>query len=157
MRSFRDLARTGALTLLFALPPAGVLVQTPPAAGPVVVKGAWIREATASQPSTAAYATLENPSASPVTLVGADIEGVGVVELHEMAMKGEMMSMAKVASIIVPARGAVELKPGGLHLMLFQRTRAFEPGTTAAITFRFSDGTSTTVHAEIRKKMAMGE
>ncbi len=156
MRSFRDRARTGALMLLFALPPSGVLAQAPPGASPVVVKAAWIREAATSQPATAAYATLENPTGLPVTLVGADIDGVGVVELHEMTVKGEMMAMAKVASIIVPARGAVTLKPGGLHLMLFQRTRAFEPGGTAAITFRFADGTSTTVRAEIRKKMAMG-
>jgi hypothetical protein len=156
MNSFRHRVRAGALTLLFALPPCAVLAQAPPAASPVVVKDAWIREAVMLQPATAAYAVLENPTGSPVTLVGADIEGVGVVELHEMTMTGEMMAMARVASIIVPARGTVALKPGGLHLMLFQRTRAFEPGGTAVITFRFADGSSTTVRAEIRKKMATG-
>jgi hypothetical protein len=147
----------GAVVFLFAWPPCGVLSQAPPKASPVVVTNAWVREAAVSQPATAAYATLENPTDSPLTFVAADVEGAGVVELHEMKMSGDMMSMVKVASIIVPARGTVDLKPGGLHLMLFQRTRAFEPGGTAVITFRFADGTTTVARAEIRKKIAMGE
>lgn len=157
MNSPRYQAGVYAFVFLCAWPPCGTSAQTPSKASPVVVTNAWIREAAVSQPATAAYATLANPTDSPLTLVAADVEGAGVVELHEMKMSGDMMGMVKVTSIIVPARGTVELKPGGLHLMLFQRTRALEPGGTAVITFRFADGTTAAARAEIRKKMAMGE
>lgn len=132
--------------------------QTPVArkADPVVVRDAWIREAPATQAATAAYAVLENVSAEPATLTGVSVEGAGLVELHEMVMKGDMMAMAQVPSIRIPARGTVALAPGGLHIMVFDLTKDFVAGATVAVTFRFADGISVVARAQVRKKSAMG-
>ena len=42
----------------------------------------------------------------------------GVAELHEMTMEGTTMKMRAVPGIELPAGKAVELKPGGYHVML---------------------------------------
>ena len=42
----------------------------------------------------------------------------GVAEVHEMSMEGTTMRMRAVGSLELPAGQAVELKPGGYHVML---------------------------------------
>ncbi len=117
----------------------------------VVVRDAWVREA-GVQSSTGAYFVLENRGATAVALVSAEVDGAGSVELHETKMTGDMMRMSKTERVDVPAGASVVFKPGGLHLMVFQLSRAFEPGRTAAITLRFADGRVIKVQASIRAK-----
>ena len=47
-----------------------------------------------------------------------------------MVRTGDMMKMAPVKGIIVPAKGKVELKPGGLHVMLFELKKPLKEGDT---------------------------
>jgi copper(I)-binding protein len=47
------------------------------------------------------------------------------------------MRMREVDAIPVPARGAVTLRPGGLHLMLIGLTRPLAAGETVPVTLRF--------------------
>ena len=64
--------------------------------------------------------------------------------------------MAKIDGLDVPAGATVDFRPGGLHLMLFQLKRAFQPGATAAVTLRFANGSSVKVQARVRKKSETG-
>lgn len=79
------------------------------------VEGAWIR-ASASPTGTAAYMRLV--AGEPLTLVGVSTPLAGVAEVHEMKMDGDVMRMRAVDVLPLPAGQPVELKPGGLHLML---------------------------------------
>lgn len=117
----------------------------------VVVRDAWVREA-GVQGSTGAYFVLENRGATAVVLVSAEVDGAGFVEMHETKMTGDMMRMSKIDRLNVPAGASVAFQPGGLHLMVFQLSRAFEPGRAAAMTLRFADGTALKVQARIRGK-----
>jgi periplasmic copper chaperone A len=66
-----------------------------------------------------AYFTIENRGTAPERLVSVTSEASPVSELHEMAMANGVMTMRPRADgIAIPAGSKVELKPGGLHVML---------------------------------------
>jgi copper(I)-binding protein len=61
-----------------------------------------------------------------------DIPGA-VVEMHDIDGK----RMFKVNRLAVPARGVLELKPLGRHLMLFNMPRSVQAGSTAMVQLVF--------------------
>ena len=56
----------------------------------------------------------------PLKLVGVETSAAGVAEVHEMKMEGDVMRMRAIDSLDLPKGVAVDLKPGGYHLMLQQ-------------------------------------
>lgn len=87
---------------------------------------------------SAVYMTLENPGAAPVRLKAAAAAVAGLVEIHETKLEGDVMRMRPVeGGIEIPAGGIVELKPGGLHIMLMELKTALVPGTALSLTLTF--------------------
>lgn len=85
-------------------------------AAPVAAEGAWARASVPGQKATGAFMRL---TASEATrLVRAESPAAGVTEVHEMKMEGDVMKMRAVPALDLPAGKAVELKPGGYHVML---------------------------------------
>ena len=99
--------------------------------------GAWARSAIAQQGSTGAYMTLT--AREPLTLVGADTPAAGIVEIHEMRMEGDVMKMRAVTGLDLPAGQAVELKPGGYHVMLMDLKAPLAKGSTVPVTLTFKN------------------
>jgi len=118
----------------------------------VIVSDAWVREAAPGQPSTAAYATLTNPTDAAITLAAASAAVAQTLEFHETQMDAATMRMVAVRSVVVPPRGRVDLQPGGLHLMLLGLTKPCPPGDRLTIEFRFSDGL-VVASAEVRRRL----
>jgi copper(I)-binding protein len=56
-----------------------------------------------------------------------------LVELHDV--RGRRME--KVERIRIPSRGAAELKPGGMHLMIYNMPRNLQEGAEVVLTLRF--------------------
>lgn len=135
--------------LVAALVAAGITL--PRAQTPLAVSGAWVREPVPGRTATAAFVVIENPGADDIEIVSAASELAGSVELHEMIRTGDMMKMQPVSRIVVPARGRVELKPGGLHIMLFNLKQALKAGDTVPLTLSTSRGWTVKVPAEVRK------
>lgn len=131
-----------ALTLSVALTAA----QAPA----ISARDVWVREARQSRSETAAFGVLTNTGTADRALVSAAADMAEKVELHETRMDGGMMRMMPVARIVIPAGGRVELKPGGLHLMLFGVSPDAKQGTTAAIRLTLDDGTTLSVPAPVR-------
>lgn len=125
------------------------------AQAPLTVSGAWVRESVPGAPATAAYAVVENPGATEVQIVGAATEAAAKVELHEMIRSGDMMKMSPVKSIAVPAKGKVELRPGGLHVMLFELKKPLKEGDTIPLTFTTSTGATIKTMAPVKKAPMM--
>jgi protein SCO1/2 len=68
----------------------------------------------------AVYLTLVNTSGREDRLVAAESTTAGKVELHEVIARGEVLQMhPRPEGFVVPAKGRVELAPGGKHLMLY--------------------------------------
>lgn len=98
----------------------------------VTVKDAWVRATVAQQKATGAFMQLQ--SAQDAKLVAAQSPVAGVVEVHEMAMEGNVMKMRAVSSLALPAGKAVELKPGGYHVMLMDLKGQVKDGDTVPVT-----------------------
>lgn len=102
----------------------------------VAVEKAWSR-ATAEGASTGAvYFILKNGGPAD-RLVAASAPVAERVELHFMSMEGGVMRMRELPAIEVPAQGTVELKPGGLHLMLVGLKQPLREGDRYLLTLKF--------------------
>ena len=120
----------------------------------VVVKAAYAVEPPPSQNVTAGYMIVENQDAAEIALVSAASESAEAVELHTMETEGGMMRMRRVERIGVPAKGSVELKPGGLHLMFIDFRREIKDGEELTVTLHFSNSTKKIVSMPVRKRPA---
>ncbi len=102
---------------------------------------------------TGAFMVIENGGDTPDQLVGATVspEIAGAVEIHETTVdENDVMRMRPVEAIGVPARGSLELKPGGYHMMLLDVQRDLNPGDTVTLTLTFASGTTLDVTATVR-------
>jgi periplasmic copper chaperone A len=98
----------------------------------VTVKDAWVRATVPQQKATGAFMQLQ--SAQDAKLVSAQSPVAGVVEVHEMAMDGGVMRMRAVPHLDLPAGKAVDLKPGGYHVMLMDLKGQVKDGDTVPVT-----------------------
>jgi len=101
------------------------------------VEGAWVRSAVAGQSGTGAFMKLT--AREPLQLVGASTPVAGVAQVHEMKMEGDVMHMRPLPKLDLPAGQAVELKPGGYHVMLQDLKQPLVAGTTVPLTLVFRD------------------
>lgn len=101
----------------------------------VEVHGAWARATVAGQTAGGAFMTLTSKEGA--RLVGATSPAAGVVEVHEMAMDGNVMKMRAIPALELPAGRAVELKPGGYHVMLLDLKRPLTVGEKIPLELRF--------------------
>ena len=108
------------------------LVLATPVHAQTAVKGAWIRGTVAQQKSTGMFARITSTAGGK--LVAASSPVAAVVEIHEMSMEGDVMKMRAVPGVELPAGKAVELKPGGYHVMLMDLKRQLKPGDMVTVT-----------------------
>lgn len=87
------------------------------------------------------WMTITNNGDTDDALIGAEVAGCGVIELHDMIMEDDVMVMRQVegGQIPIPAGETVELKRGGLHVMCLQKEAPLEEGTTLDITLEFAN------------------
>lgn len=96
------------------------------------VKDAWVRGTVAGQKATGLFGQITSVSGGK--LVAASSPVAGVVEVHEMAMDGNVMKMRAIPGLDLPAGKTVDLKPGGYHVMLMDLKRELKPGETVPVT-----------------------
>ena len=99
-----------------ALTTAACAFFTLPTLAQTTVKDAWVRGTVAQQMATGAFFSIS--SAGGGKLLSVSSPAAGVVEIHQMLMDGSTMKMRAVQALDLPPGNAVELKPGGYHLML---------------------------------------
>lgn len=71
-------------------------------------------------------------------LVGASSPVATEVQLHTMSMDGNTMHMSQLKAVDIPANGSVELKKGGMHLMLMGLKAPLKAGDTISIKLKFA-------------------
>lgn len=111
----------------------------------VSVKDAWVRATVPQQKATGAFMQVQ--AAKDSKFVSASSPLTPTVEIHEMAMQGDVMRMRQVQSVELPAGKPVELKPGGYHIMLMNLKGQVKEGETVPFTLVFEgkDGKRETV------------
>jgi copper(I)-binding protein len=83
-------------------------------------------------------------------LTGVSSPAAGISEIHEMKMEKDIMKMAAVPSLNVPAGGAVELKPGGYHVMLMDLKAPLADKATVPITLTFENAKGVKSQVELQ-------
>jgi periplasmic copper chaperone A len=132
-------------------------VLASPAFAQVKIDDPWVRATVPQQKVTGAFMRIT--SAQDARLVSAQSPLAGKVEIHEMVTDKDVMKMRPVAAVELPAGKTVELKPGGLHVMLFDLLRPAREGETVPLVLVVEgrDGKRATIEiaAPVRPLQAM--
>jgi len=134
-------SRLSLLALLLALLAAPALAQ-------VTVTDAWVRGTVPGQKGTGAFMQLT--SAADMTLVGVASPAAKIVEIHEMSVDGGVMRMRAVDQLALPAGKAIDLKPGGYHVMLMDLVQPLRKGDVVPVTLTFTDKAGKRITQEIK-------
>jgi periplasmic copper chaperone A len=106
--------------------------------GPIKIENAYTRATMPGQQVAGGFMKIENKTGPADQLVSVSSPISGEVQLHEMSMEGNVMKMRQVQGIAVPAGGAVELKPGGLHIMFINIKAPLTAGETVPVKLKFA-------------------
>ena len=142
---------TLSLSLLLMAAPAA------PAAAQTTVKDAWVRGTVPQQMATGLFAQITSKQGG--RLVSAASPVAGVVEIHEMLMDGNVMKMRAMPNgLALPAGKLVELKPGGVHVMMMDLKKPLRAGDTVPLTLVFegADGKRETLQLQATVKAPGG-
>lgn len=116
-----------------------------PVCAQVQVDNPWVRATVPQQKSTGAFMRLTSHADARVVSVSSP--AAAVVEIHEMKMANDIMKMRAVEALDLPAGQAVELKPGGYHVMLIDLKAQVKEGDMVplALVVESKDGKRETI------------
>lgn len=128
---------------------ASLLVAASALAQPVQVQGAWARATVPGQASGGAFMILMAPAGA--RLEGVSTPAAGAAEIHEMVLQDNIMRMRPLAAgIDLPPGRPVELKPGGLHLMLLELKAPLVAGSVLPLVLHLRDRQGVTSRLELQ-------
>lgn len=138
-------AALSALSLMLAVPAWSMDVRA---------ENAWARATAPGQAVAGVFMDLK--ADRPMSVVGGASPVAERVELHTMAMQEGVMVMRRVPEIRLPAGQGVQLKPGGLHVMLIGLKAPLQEGQTVPLTLQVRDAGGKTgemvVQAQVRRQ-----
>ncbi|MHB8423776.1 MAG: copper chaperone PCu(A)C [Gammaproteobacteria bacterium] len=122
------------------------------AEGPAVgASHVWIREAPPGVQVLAGYFTLENFSNRPLAIVSVTSPDFGSVMMQRTLQHNDRDRMEPVTTLSIPPHQSVVFAPGGSHLMLIKPRKRFFDGDLVTLTLTFSDHSSLTIMAPVRR------
>lgn len=122
----------------------------------VSVENPWARPTPPSAKLGAGYLTVVNSGAAD-RLVGAASPAAARVEMHVTLRDGEIMRMREVKAFDLPAKGRLELKPAGAHLMFVDLKRPFKQGDKVPVTLKFEKAGEVKVDLQVGRQPAPAE
>jgi len=136
---------------------AGGLAPLAAAAGDMPeLSGAWVRTLPPTQPTTAAYLSVHNAGAAPLSVVGASADIAGRVEMHTTREVDGMVRMEQLRELRIDPGRTLQLRPGGTHLMLLDLARMPAPGEDVRLCLQLASGEQACTVAATRKSAAAG-
>ena len=113
-------------------------------AGGPQIERAWIQAVPQSADATAAFMTIRNTGSQPIILTGGSTpiakEAQPMVTTRQKKNGAEILGMDSVDKLEIAAGAAIELKPGGDHLMLMSLLSHPKEGDRVKLTIRFDPG-----------------
>jgi hypothetical protein len=102
----------------------------------VTVDGAWARATVPNQSATGAFMRLT--AQKDVVLTGASSPVADIVEVHEMWLDKDIMRMRPADRVPLKAGQTIELKSGGLHVMMMNLKKQIKAGERVPLTLSFT-------------------
>ena len=116
----------------------------------VTVSDAWVRATVPGQKASGAF--MKITANANTKLIGVSSPVAGMAEIHEMKMDKDVMHMTALPNgLDLPAGKAVELKPGGFHVMLMDIKAPLTKDSTVPMTLTLQDakGVKSTVELKV--------
>lgn len=130
------------------------------------ISAVWARTSPMMTSNGAVYMTIQSVEGDELLSASVDASIAGSAEIHETVTTGAMsgdsmpmdtsgamsgqMTMQEVDSVVIPAGEAVQLMPGGYHIMLLDLAGPLETGQMFEVTLTFADAGEIVVMAEVR-------
>ena len=125
--------------------------------GALSIQHPWSRETAVGQAVGGGFLTITNSGDREDRLISGTTPVAAEVQLHTMTMDGGIMRMRQVTDgIAVPAKGSVELKPGGYHIMFMGLKRQLRQGERFPVTLRFQRARSVTLQFAVQPVTSTG-
>ncbi|MFW3895069.1 copper chaperone PCu(A)C [Pseudomonas bharatica] len=119
-----------------------------PALAQTTVENAWARASVANQHSSGAFMTLTSDTDAKLVAVQSPV--AKDVQIHEMKMNGDVMTMGPVSSLDLPAGKAVSLDANGYHVMLMGLAHQLKQGQEVPLTLVIEDAKGNKENLEIK-------
>ena len=120
-------------------------------AGTLSIQHHWSRETAVGQAVGGGFLSISNSGNREDRLLSGTSPVAAEVQLHTMTVDGGVMRMRQVTDgIAIPAKGSVDLKPGGYHIMFMGLKRQLRQGERVPVTLRFQRAGSVTVQFAVQ-------
>jgi copper(I)-binding protein len=120
-------------------------------AGDLLIGHPWSRATPGGAKIGGGYMTITNNGSAPDKLLSATTSVADRVEIHEMAMSNNVMTMRKLdGGVAVPPGKTVAFAPGSYHLMLVGLKAPLKEGdrVKATLTFEKAGAVEVTINVE---------
>ena len=122
------------------------------AASKLKIENTWSPEAPPVVKVMAGYMRINNLSDKDIKIKSAQSPLFNKVEIHLTETKNGMMRMIKQQNLNIKAKSFVELKPGGLHMMLMGKQKPITKGSIIPVTLSFDNGEVIDISLKVKTK-----
>ena len=133
------------LPLLLGLIPLGIQ-----AAPGVEYRNSRISLNAPGSPNAAGFVAIHNKGDTARRIVRVESPAARAVEVHTHVLEGGLNKMRPHGPLDLPAESVVDLKPGGLHLMMIGLTQPLAIDARVPVTFHYADGSDDVIHFTVR-------
>lgn len=124
--------------------------------GSIMVEQPWARASAGNAPNGAAFMTVMNHGAAADRLVGASSPASAKAELHNHIMDQGVMRMRQIEGIDLDPGAPVQMRPGGLHVMLIGLKAPLKAGTKLPLTLVFEKAGQVAIEVDVLDAGSMG-
>jgi periplasmic copper chaperone A len=115
------------------------------------VTNAWVKLAPPSSSVNAAYMQLTNELQETLVITQISADCCAMTMLHQTRQDKNKMVMDHLEQLTILPKSTIELKPGGLHIMLMNSRKPLLVDEPIGFTFRFSDGSQQKVQLFVKR------
>lgn len=122
--------------------------------GSLSVSTPFAFETMPNSPVAGGFMTITNAGSTDDRLIGAASDAAGRIEIHEMAMEGDVMKMRELeGGLPLPAGETVALQPGGYHVMFMDLAGPLTEGDMVTVTLTFESAGDVEVVMPVMARM----
>lgn len=125
-------------------------INTSNAADSITIENTWSPEAPPVVKVMAGYMKINNLGNKDIKVISAESDLFKRVEIHLSEMKNGMMRMTKQDNLLIKANSYIELKPGGLHMMLMGKLKPITLGAIIPVTLTFNNNKKIKIKLKVK-------
>lgn len=122
--------------LIFTL----IMIIAQPVFAELQITGAKVQISSGEEATAGAFMTITNTGEKSVVLTDVSSDISYMTHFHDVVVNDGLVSMVSLEQITIPARGSVEFKMGGLHIMFMGMKGDLKEGDSVELVFELNNG-----------------